>query len=746
MTESRPRTWLLVSAVYVALVLACFSPWWLQGRVFAPLDILNEMLLPWRAEKTYPNVHNHFVSDAVTQYLPYHLLAFQSLREDGYIGWNPYSETGTPFHANTMALPGDWTLQLYRVFDFWTGWHVGLVGQFLLAGLGMLALLRNRGITPWCALAGAIVFAGNAQFIIWFYHRWALGAFCWMPWIFWALFRWRQGRPGAIPLAIGFLAFSFLGGTLQHLVYTVLALVCFWFGEILVKPGKPGQKIKATLVFALIGLGAVLAAAPTLIPSAQAYFESKAAGDTRGGIGYPQGLLQPVMNAVAYGFFIFPSILGSPQTMDAWKLLKTGLFDLGWLGTIPTLFAFLAIFRRSSPFTSRLLVIVALVIPLTPLVGPLYHRVLLLFAFGGAWAFADFLSNSPASARSRFARWVGLGTAGIITCWLIASFVLIWIAPTLKTKVSTFVRPRLAQSQFGMFEQWFLDRAGNFVDSLFIWNSAQLPLVILALLALGLIFLGSSRRVPDLYWQGPLALVLGLELFLLAARWITVVDLKEFPAYASNPEIEEVRRLVGDGRIYTGIGGKSIADVPFAPNIPTAFKISHLDVYESIRPAGLWAREKYSTSKETLKKLGVTHLLEPAGSPAPEGCTTVFSGPSVTVQALEDAPSPSHGKIISPNHVTVSGITPGAASTLAITPSTWWRIQSGSNGSPVALESTDGGLRLPALSVPSVELYYRPPFLIRHPSFLAAIVLLLGLGAQAASRRSEDRSSSLPAR
>lgn len=720
------RTWLLVTLAYTAIVLACFSPWWMQGKVFAPLDILNEMLLPWRGDTTYPEVHNHFVSDAVTQYLPYHLLAYQSLREDGYIGWNPYSETGSPFHANTMALPGDWTLQLYRFFDFWTGWHLGLIGQFLLAGWGMLALLRNRGIQPWCALVGAIIFAGNAQFIIWFYHRWALGAFCWMPWVIWALFRWRQGRPGAIPLAVGFLAFSFLGGTLQHGVYTILAVGCFWAGEILLNPGDAKAKIRASAVLALIGLGAVLAASPTLVPCAQEYFDSKAAGDTRGGIGYPQGPLQPVMNAVAYGFYVFPSLLGSPQTMDAWKLLKTGLFDLGWLGALPTLFAFCVAFRRSSPLTARLLVIVALVIPLTPLVGPLYHRVLLLLALGGAWAFADFLSNAPAASRTTFARWAGLGAGAVVSAWLLVSLVLLWIAPTLKSKVVAFVKPRLAQSQFGMFDRWFLDRAENFVDAIFIWSPAQLPLVILALGGILLIFLGGNGRLRAPSWQIAFALFLALELVLLAARWITVVDLAKFPAYAANPEIEGVRRVVGTGRIYTGIGGKSIAEVPLAPNIPTVFGIPHLDVYESIRPAGLWARAGYSTTAETLKELGVTHLLEPAGSPPPAGYQTVMSTPSLTLQALVAAPPSAIDAIVSPNRLTLSGRLRDSDSPLPVTPSCWWRVSSGTNGEFFPISDSPTGIQLPS-HTGTGELRYLPPLLIRHPAVLAVLVLLSGL-------------------
>jgi hypothetical protein len=726
-SESHSRPWLLVSAVYVALVLACFSPWWLQGKVFAPLDILNEMLLPWRGDKTYPNVHNHFVSDAVTQYLPYHLLAFQSLREDGYIGWNPYSGTGSPLHANTMALPGDWTLQLYRIFDFWTGWHLGLIGQFLVAGLGMLALLKNRGIKPWCALAGAIVFAGNAQFIIWFYHRWALGAFCWMPWIFWALFRCQTAKGGFGLLAAAFLSLAFLGGTLQHMVYTVLAVACFWGGEVVGDRISIRDKFFQTAQLALIGLLGFLLALPVLWPCILAYIESKGAGDSRGAIGYPHGLLQAPLNAIAYGFNLFPSLLGSPQSIDGWKVLKSDLLNLGWIGTLPGIVAFLSIFRRTAPTSARLLIIVGLAIPLTPLVGPLYHRVLLLFAFGGAWAFSDFLSNARAESRLRVATWAAFAGGLIVTTWTLISIALLWFAPLLKEKVVAFVKSRLAQSQFGMFDEWFLARSTKFVDGLFIWSPQQFPLLVLVIVSIGLLYAGARHSLKPQIWQAGIALILALELCLLASRWITVVDPSTFPPYKETAEIAEIKTLVGDGRVFIGIAGHSIADDPLTPNLPTVFQIGHLEVYESIRTAGPWAATSYQQDLPTLKRLGISHIISKAGAPTPEGCITVYQGQTTSLHALPDdstGPSETFLKIISPNRIHIELARSGTRGKIPITYSKHW-IATSAQGEPLNFEQDKGGLSL----VPNdaFELRYFPNWFSRYPTILPLLTGTLGV-------------------
>jgi len=768
------------------LVILSLSAWWAGGRLFAPMDILHEMLPPWNHGIEVPDVHNHFVSDAVTQYIPYHMLAARSLKEDGYIGWNPYGGTGSEFHANTMALPGDWSLQLYRWFDFWTAWHLGLMGQLILAGCGMLVFLRYRGCRPWAALVGAIVFAGNGQFVTWFFHRWALACFCWVPWVLWALFeatRRSQSadvetpslsmrRTGFSGLAAAFLALAFLGGTLQHAAYVVLIVTCFWVGEILLPPSRRGVRVSGTALVAAIGFAGLLLAAGTLVPCAEAYAASRAAGNVRGAIGYPEGRLQALYNAVSYAFYVYPAILGSPQTLDAWKSLKSDLFNVAYLGTVPTVLAFLAIARREFPSVARLCIVTGLLIPLTPLVGPLYHRVLLLFVFGGAWACADFLSNRPGSFQHAFARRGLIVAASASLSWLLASLLLFPARHALTARVRAYVNARLARSQFGTFEQWFDNRAVAFVNSLFIWNKQHLTLVLPITAGLAVLYVATRRGRTSPRTHALLAVIIAVELAVMANRWITAVDPSRFPPYPAIAGMPELMQAAANGRVAHVDGATSIAHLPFAPNIPSVYGVAHLKTYESIWPLGLWSDKGYGMDPDTLVSLGVTHMLAVAPLPVGDDWTLVRQDGSMSLYrpVRESVPVYSVQLLESGGRSVWRGITPALKTpntlsfmlepgTTAIRviakPSPHWQAVGEDrwhSTRPCVRDASSQGMVFGVSpDMTRVHLVYRPPLLQRHPLLppvlcLGLAALLCGVAARSGRRWTADGNASLEGR
>ena len=73
----------------LAFASSLFFPALFQGKILAPLDITTTLFAPWNEDADGAKPHNHNPTDAVTQYLPYRIFAEKSLKEDGYIGWNP---------------------------------------------------------------------------------------------------------------------------------------------------------------------------------------------------------------------------------------------------------------------------------------------------------------------------------------------------------------------------------------------------------------------------------------------------------------------------------------------------------------------------------------------------------------------------------------------------------------------------------------------------------------------------------
>jgi hypothetical protein len=654
---------LIPVALLGALIALWFGPvWWGGDRVLAPLDIQTGLLLPWReipvsgreapagaqgiaAPDAGARVHNAFPTDAITQYLIYRWIAERSFREDGYVGWTRTAFCGFPQFANTMATPFDWTVQLHRWLPFWQAYHWGLWGQLMAAGCGMLAFLRARGHPAPVALAGAVAYAGNAQFVVLFFHRWALGSFCWMPWV---LLAWQglsqrrdpSGRGGGLDGATLFLpatlALAFLGGSLQHAAFVVLACailaVSNWWG---------GSRTAALH----LGLALVLAAglaAPMFIPTIHAYLENLGTGNLRGALAFPSPK-QAAGTALEIVAGPFPWPFGRAGTLDVWKPLGGNLIQLAFFGFLPGVLALRSLVgSKAVPSAPRWLMWVGLVLPFTPLVGPLYHRVLLLFVLGGVWAFAERLGD-PAEPGRRF--WkillllLGLGTIA----WLIASLAVEFGRDQVEALFVPRVVAAAAGSQFGPLPEVIADRARAFLDEFRIWHpSKSLPLL---LAGLGILLVMNWRRIAP-QWRWALPALVAAETTLLWSQYITFSPRPPgHPLAPALPGFDQVRELVGHGTVVQPeVGpvwqsGPAIATQAFPPNTLAPYGIPMLVGYESIHPPGLLPTLGWELSTERLSRFAVTHALRHATTEPIAGWTEIWRGSGLALDANPDTPA-----------------------------------------------------------------------------------------------------------
>jgi hypothetical protein len=605
------------------VILFWFSPWWIGGKNLAPLDIIHEMMQPWRGNDSIVNVKNHIVADAVDQYLIYRIVAAESYLKEGWVGWSSLTYGGTAQYANTMALYYDWTMQLHRWFSFWTAWHLGLMGQLILAASGMMLFLRNRSINSIWATCGAIAYAGNSQFVTWVYHRWALGAFCWVPWAFWAIDLYKSGEIRYWVLVPIFISLSFLGGTLQHGAIVVLAIAAFSIEE-LWKRGINIISIKQILIRYILWVTlAVGIASMMFLPCIDSYLISNRLGLHTGTYGnasvgfYPQGWSQPLLNILVYPIQFFPSLFGRCDSLDLLKLFKSELFYVAYFGSIPTILAYIAIFKKNTPKLSIIMMGLGLILPLTPVVRYLYQRLFILFILGGILAFSNFMTFSPRYYRRKLSQILLKISLFIIISWILASLFLMFKHKTLLNIMEVKYLNNSMGSSFGYFREWMQSRFELFLNDLRIWSPHQLiPLVLYITSLIGLRM--SSLKNYNIRKSGEIliAVIVFIEITLFSARWVTFADPVKYPLYPVNQYVKSIKQYVKDGMTVT-LGKKGfghMAITPFVSNTLSAYGIKSISGYDSIVPNGMNLSQISGCSFDLCGYQGITHMLAYPGS------------------------------------------------------------------------------------------------------------------------------------
>lgn len=637
--------WLSSCILVAAVAFVCFAPWLVSGKVLAPFDILTEMLAPWRGSIAVPSVKNHFVSDAVTQYIPYRVLAARSFKEDGYIGWNPLVFGGTSQAANTMALSHDWSARLYRFLDFWTAWHTGRLVQFLVAGFGMLVFLRARGCGSGPATLAAVAYMLNAQFVTWIYHHWALASFCWLPWILWALHAAREKSPGYIGAAAGFVALALLGSTLQHAAFVLIALACLWAGW-LWEDGWHGFPKDTIVVGAASLLGAGLVAW-MLDPLIAAYIENIRAGHVRGGFAYKSGLWQPILNALLLPFTAYPFALGSVQTLDLGKIFRHSGMALGFFGTLPVVLAAVSLFSKPVAKPAKLLMWSGLVLPLTPLVGVFYHRINLLWILGGCWAAASWLANANPGTIDKTRR-ILLGVfAVLLSGWVLFALALTACLGLLEPFLQAKVAATAATEQFSRFPYWLESRTSLFLDYICPWNPWQFAALFGALTS----FWGLGRLRSPKWWMR-LAAPAGVAVQLLAFWFQWTTWSKPFFPYEDSPLVRLLQSEVGKAGCVAATPA-ALEDDVLPPNVLVAADIAVVGGYDSIHP-----QQMKNPSGLIWDFPGTTHFLAKGAESGPAGwkqigafgACTLWRNPSPLTALVVD--SGGNKTAVGPQHLT----------------------------------------------------------------------------------------------
>jgi hypothetical protein len=390
-------------------------------------------------------------------------------------------------------------------------------------------------------------------------------------------------------------------------------------------------------IWSLLGTGM---AGMMILPCADAFITSSKLGlhtGLNGNVGrgiFPQGHFQPFYNLAAYPFQIFPSILGRCNSLDSLKVFRSDLFYIAYFGSLPVLISFLAPFRKEAPLLARLLIIIGLVLPLTPLVRFLYQRLYLLSIFGGILAFAHFMEDAPRKTRIKIFNLVGLFTIACMVIWFAISLFL-----TFEPLPLDILRQKLLfegkGSTFGYFSSWMTNRVDYFIGDLFIWSSQQLwPLILFILALFGLRATASPNVIKGNLGRWIVAAVVIIEVTLFASRWVVFTDLNAYPLFPITSEVTALRKFVGrQGRVTTLIHPDShMALTPFIPNTLGPYGIATISGYDSIIPNGMILPQESAGDGVKLGRFGVTHLITyPANHDVGNDWSLIWKSPSMAL-------------------------------------------------------------------------------------------------------------------
>ncbi len=308
-------------------------------------------------------------------YPTYHFAA-ESWRRGIIPLWNPYLFAGAPFVGDiqsgifypvnllTFLISNPLT---FRDMEFLSVLH------FLIAGVGMYAFLRWGGleirdciapsrnrespipnpqspISRSAALAGAIAFEFSDLFITHFGNLNLIAVAAWTPLVLLFYRRSVRGRrPGLAAIAGIVLAVAFFAGHIQAFLFIIIALILWTLFEFADRDrAAAALRSSRVLSFAMLALTAAVAvglAAPSLLPNVEMTQHT-----LRAEYSYEQAAQYSLPPAELIGLFV-PGFFGrGPQaTWAPWPRV-----EVGYIGILPLLLAFLALLLRRDRLTQFL--------------------------------------------------------------------------------------------------------------------------------------------------------------------------------------------------------------------------------------------------------------------------------------------------------------------------------------------------------------------------------------------------------
>ncbi len=590
---------LLVIPLLLLSLLFIFYPILFQGKVLLPLDQMNTTILPYSDEFNKAEVFNHYIFDSFTQYYPYKVLTKERLEAGEFSYWNPYIFGGYPQYADTMGGHFDVTNFVLVLFEMPLAYHIQILFQLFIAGLGFYLLLVFYQVDRRIAIMFATVYMLNSMFMTTLLHRWMVASFCWVPYIIWMTSLYNRDRKKShLVLGSLFTAFAFLGGNFQTSVYVVIVLICFhgFFSFFVQKKRTLRSFFLTPSKILLLGFGL---SALMWLPSMELFWNDILDGGSRATRDLQSFSLFGVVKSLVLLFsFIIPELAGSVRSFHLSFFAPGGgpIEFNGFIGFIPFLFGLWGCFYfwkkkiEMRPFI--FLIMLSLVVTVaTPLRTYLYYRFFMLYIFGmlvvGALAFNDFLlgnSNQKHGTQKWFKRFFILFMC-LVLFLVIGNVIIYSNYDYFFSQANEIIEKnqQIGQAAQGN-ERWLFERVPKFIKHFCISSpTIYIPLICIGIFFILFFFHVRQRRLPQNAFLWLCYLITFFQLSFFAYSWHPMKNPDKYPLYSEAGPIQFLKNDPDIFRVlpfYLKTGEKKI----FPPNMLSVNKVSTITGTESIRP------------------------------------------------------------------------------------------------------------------------------------------------------------------
>lgn len=390
----RTKEFILILLLVFLITALFFNKFFVKGFVPIPGDLLVSEYNPWKnysylgyGAGGYPNKAQYF--DVLRQLYPWKTFSLSQITSMQFPLWNPYNFSGSPLLANFQSAVFYPLNFIYLLLNQLTAWSVLVFLQSLLALLFTFFYARKIGISPLGSIFSSIAFSFSSFMTVWLEYNTIGHVILWFPLALLAVENLKERKSILwILIFIFSVASSLFAGHIQIFTYLLLFVTAYIFFRV-----KKEFLFFFPLILISLGIGAI-----QLLPGIELILNSARSPHNYDFI-VNKILLQPWQFITLF----VPDFFGNPATRNYW-LKDTYVGDVVYIGLIPLVFAFAAIFKKKDfyvKFFFGSIIVLLIFLSLNPLTMFLY-RFEVPFISGSAANLAVFLLLFSASLLSGF--------------------------------------------------------------------------------------------------------------------------------------------------------------------------------------------------------------------------------------------------------------------------------------------------------------------------------------------------------